>query len=101
MTTHDPDAPRTVQVLVIPPTCGDAVTIYEVGIPPEFAALTVTVACAYPAIAVGIPGTPGAELEICCVDSDVAVVELGTPLTVLVPTTIDLMNLSTSFDVAT
>ena len=44
---------------------------------------------------------PGAELEICCVSCDGAVAELGTPLTVLVPTTIDLMKLLTSFDVAT
>jgi hypothetical protein len=55
----------------------------------------------YPAIAVGIPGTPGVELEICCVNCDGPVVELGTPLTVLVPTTIDLIKLLTSFDVAT
>ena len=61
-----------------------------------------TVACAYPAIAVGIPGTPGAELEICCVNCDDAGTDsFVTPLTVLAPTTIDLMKLLTSFDVAT
>jgi hypothetical protein len=43
-TTHEPLAPVTVQVLSTPETCGDAVTVYEVGVPPVIAAVTETVA---------------------------------------------------------
>ncbi len=53
---HDPDAPVTVQVA--PP--GEAVTVYEVGVPPVVGAETVTVAEPSPATAVGAPGVPGA-----------------------------------------
>jgi hypothetical protein len=54
VTAHEPEAPVTVQVA--PP--GDAVTWYEVGVPPE-PADTVTAARPSPATAVGAPGVPG------------------------------------------
>jgi hypothetical protein len=60
VTVQDPLAPVTVQVA--PP--GDAVTVYEVGVPPEVGALTVTVACALPATAVGVPGVPGTVMFV-------------------------------------
>jgi hypothetical protein len=53
---HEPDAPVTVQVA--PP--GEAVTVYEVGVPPDPGAATVTDACPLPATALGAPGVPGA-----------------------------------------
>ena len=43
-TTQEPLAPVTVQVMSEPETCGDAVTIYETGVPPVLPAATVTVA---------------------------------------------------------
>ena len=46
----------TVTVHVPPP--GDAVTVYEVGVPP-LPATTVTVACPAPTTTVGVPGVPG------------------------------------------
>jgi hypothetical protein len=51
-----------VTVQVAPP--GDAVTVYEVGVPPEVGALTVTVACALPATAVGVPVVPGTVASV-------------------------------------
>ena len=56
VTTQDPEAPVTVQVA--PP--GEAVTKYEVGLPPLDGDETVTVACPSPATAVAWPGVPGA-----------------------------------------
>ena len=55
-TTHDVAGDVTVHVA--PP--GDAVTVYEVGVPPLLGATTVTVAWPSPATAVGVPGVPGA-----------------------------------------
>ena len=54
--THDVAGDVTVHVA--PP--GDAVTVYEVGVPPLLGATTVTVAWPSPATAVGVPGVPGA-----------------------------------------
>ena len=54
VTVQDPLAPVTVQVA--PP--GDAVTVYEVGVPPDGAA-TVTVTSVFPATVVGAAGVPG------------------------------------------
>jgi hypothetical protein len=45
-------------VHVAPP--GDAVTVYDVGTPPEEGATTVIVAFPSPAETVGVPGVPGA-----------------------------------------
>lgn len=45
----------TVHVFVLSST---AVTVYESGVPP-LPADTVTVACPFPATAVGVPGAPG------------------------------------------
>jgi hypothetical protein len=56
VTVHDPLAPVTVHVA--PP--GEAVTVYESGVPPKVGATTVTVACPSPATTVGCPGVPGA-----------------------------------------
>ena len=55
VTVHEPDDPVTVHVS--PP--GEAVTVYEVGVPPVDGATTVTVAEAFPGTAVGVPGAPG------------------------------------------
>jgi len=54
---HEPDEPVTVQVF--PP--GDAVTVYDDGVPP-LPALTVIVAEPSPAAAVGAGGVPGAVI---------------------------------------
>ena len=63
-TTQEPLAPVTVQVLSTPETCGDAVTVYEVGVPPVIAAVTETVACALPATAVGTAGLSGIVITV-------------------------------------
>ena len=59
VTEHDPDVPVTVQVFVVPETCGDAETVNDVGGPPS-PEVTVTVTCPSPATAVGCGGVPGA-----------------------------------------
>lgn len=64
VTTQEPLAPLTVQVLSTPETCGDAVTINEVGVPPVVAAVTETVACALPATAVGTAGLSGIVITV-------------------------------------
>ena len=46
----------TVQVAPV----GVELTVYELGVPPEVGALQVIVAWPLPAVAVGVPGTPGA-----------------------------------------
>ena len=53
---HEPLDPVTVQVK--PP--GDAVTVYEVGVPPPVPAATVTVAVVPLTVTVGFSGVPGA-----------------------------------------
>ena len=73
LTTQDPLAPVTVQVFVTPPTCGEAVTVYEVGAPPVFPAVTVTVAFVSPAIAVGAGGVPGGVMLVELFVTDCAV----------------------------
>jgi len=55
VTTHD--VAGTVTVHVPPP--GDAVTVYDVGAPPEPGATTVTVACPSPTTTAGAPGVSG------------------------------------------
>ena len=45
-------------VQVAPP--GDAVTVYEVGAPPDDGATIVIVAFPSPGVTVGVPGVPGA-----------------------------------------
>ena len=57
---HEPDAPVTVQVAEPDDGVGDAVTVYDAGVPPVDGATTVTVAEPLPPTTVGIPGTPGA-----------------------------------------
>lgn len=59
MTEHDPDVPATMQVFVVPETCGDAEMVNVAGGPPEPDA-TVTVTWPSPATAVGCGGVPGA-----------------------------------------
>jgi hypothetical protein len=56
---HEPDAPVTVQVPAVALLLSRAVTVYDVGVPPDDGATTVTVALPAPATAVGVPGTPG------------------------------------------
>jgi hypothetical protein len=70
-TVQEPLAPVTVQV-AFP---GDAVTVYEVGVPPVVGALTVTVAWALPATAVAVPGLPGTVMfvELLVTDCEVNV----------------------------
>ena len=53
-----PDAPVTVHVL---PVSSTAVTVYPSGVTPEVGAVTVIVARASPATAVGVPGVFGAR----------------------------------------
>ena len=56
VTVHEVAGTVTVQL----PPPGEAVTVYEVGVPPEPGAVIVTVACpSTPATAVGVPGMPG------------------------------------------
>jgi len=57
--------PGETMVQVAPP--GDAVTVYEEGVPPEVGAAIVIVAEPFPGVAVGIPGIPGAEMVHCAV----------------------------------
>jgi hypothetical protein len=59
VTEHDPDVPMTVQVFVVPDTCGEAEMVNDAGGPPVPEA-TVTVTCPSPATAVGCGGVPGA-----------------------------------------
>lgn len=61
-------------VQVAPP--GDAVTVYEVGAPPEVGATTVIVALPSPAETVGVPGVPGAATFQIAVSVTLAVVML-------------------------
>ena len=87
---HEPEPPVTVQVLAgskAAPLSFKAVTVYEAGVPPLLGATTVTVTCESPATAVGVPGVPGADSEICVVTADVPIVDCATPPTVLVPVT--------------
>lgn len=55
-TTHEVAGTVTVQV----PPAGLDVTVYDDGVPPELGGVIDTVAEPAPAIAVGVPGTPGA-----------------------------------------
>jgi hypothetical protein len=61
-------------VQVAPP--GEAVTVYEVGVPPEEGATTVIVAFPSPATTVGVPGVPGAATFHTAVNVTFAVVML-------------------------
>jgi hypothetical protein len=69
---HDAAGETTVQVA--PP--GDAVTVYEVGDPPDDGATTVMVAFPSPAETVGVPGVPGAATFHTAVKVTFAVVML-------------------------
>ena len=60
-TTQLPAAPVTVHVFVLFST---AVTVYELGGPPPEPRATVTVAWAFPAVAVGVPGTAGGNAPL-------------------------------------
>jgi hypothetical protein len=87
---HEPEAPVTVQVLSgsrAVPLSFNAVTVYVEGVPPLLGATTVTVTCESPATAVGVPGVPGADSEICAVTADVPTSDCATLFTVLVPVT--------------
>ena len=87
---HDPELPVTKQDLAgskAVPLSFKAVTVYEEGVPPVLGAATVTVTCESPATAVGVPGVPGADSEICAVTAEVPTVDCATLLTVLVPVT--------------
>jgi hypothetical protein len=59
VTSHDVLGTVTVQVFVTPETCGEALTVYELGEFPAVGATMVTVALASPATTVGVPGVPG------------------------------------------
>jgi hypothetical protein len=61
--------------------------VYVEGVPPLLGATTVTVTCESPATAVGVPGVPGADSEICAVTADVPTSDCATLFTVLVPVT--------------
>jgi hypothetical protein len=61
--------------------------VYEAGVPPLLGATTVTVTSPSPAMAVGVPGAPGADSEICAVTAEVPTVDCETLFTVLVPVT--------------
>ena len=63
-----------ITVHVAPP--GDAVTVYEVGAPPEDGATTVIVALPSPEETVGVPGVPGAATFQIAVNVTFAVVML-------------------------
>jgi hypothetical protein len=63
-----------ITVHVAPP--GDAVTVYEVGVPPEVGATTVIVAFPSPTETVGVPGVPGAATFQIAVKVTFAVVML-------------------------
>ena len=56
VTVHDVAGDVTVHDA--PP--GDAVTVYEVGVPPDDGAAIVIVALPSPGVTVGVPGVPGA-----------------------------------------
>jgi len=62
---QDPLAPVTVQVA--PP--GDAVTVYELGVPPELGATTAIVAVVPETVAVGLPGAFGVGSEVTGVEA--------------------------------
>ena len=88
--THEPLVPVTVQIFAgdsAVPEVSSAVTVYEEGLPPVLGATTVTVTSPSPATAVGVPGVPGTDSEICAVTADVPTVDCETLLTVLVPVT--------------
>ena len=57
--------PGTVTVQVPPP--GEAVTVYEEGVPPVVGATTVIVADPLPGVAIGVPGIPGAAILHCAI----------------------------------
>ena len=57
--------PGATTVQVAPP--GDAVTVYEEGVPPVAGAAIVIVAEPFPGAAVGVPGMPGVEMVHCAV----------------------------------
>jgi hypothetical protein len=61
VTSHDVLGTVTVQVFVTLETCGEALTVYELGAfpVPVDGATMVTVALASPATTVGVPGVPG------------------------------------------
>jgi hypothetical protein len=67
----------TVQVFVVL----TAVTVYDVGVPPEDPAATVTVTLPSPAAPVGAAGVPGADT----VNDDVAAVNVNMAVPVCVP----------------
>ena len=54
-----------VTVHVAPP--GDAVTVYEDGVPPVVGGEIVIVALPFPGAAVGVPGVPGSAIVHCAV----------------------------------
>ncbi len=51
---------------VAPP--GDAVIVYEAGVPPDDGGVTVMVVLPSPGTAVGVPGVPGAAIVHCAVN---------------------------------